>query len=161
MAREEAPREDLIREAVALTRRLELLLQDEPAPVVIGFRKDGSVSAFFGEDPAIHFNSLGQLRRGYDQGRLLKAEHGRLVALTRVRTPHETQLVRWELNDREAAERLDKFARRLARLRERLASGQFNVSRQVPEDNDVLEAVRAWLNRLKIPLIVAQAPSAG
>jgi hypothetical protein len=49
MARQESAREDLMREAVALVRRIELHVNGEPAPVVIGCRRDGAVSILRGD----------------------------------------------------------------------------------------------------------------
>src|SRR3954469_16416273 len=119
MAREESGREDLLREATALIERIELRprttdlsiaasnLSDEP--IVAGFRRDGALSIFFGEDPVYQFNAGGELRRAYFSGKLLKATRGRLVALERVRTEHEVQLMRNELLREEEVEFLNQM----------------------------------------------------
>ena len=158
MARQESAREDLMREAVALVRRIELQIEGEPAPVVIGCRRDGALSIFFGEDPAVHFNSRGELRRGYQAGRLIKAEQGRLVSLTRVRTPEETQLIRHELSDEETAAHLDELSRRIAHLRDAVDSGAARELRRIPAGKDVVSQMRELLRRLRGPLKVADAP---
>jgi hypothetical protein len=161
MARDEAPREDLMREAVALVRRIELELDAEPAPVVVGFRRDGSVSLFFGDDPVVQFNSYRELRRGYSAGRLLKAEHGRLVSLTRQLTERQTRLVRHELTERETASYLSDIQARLHRLRRALHEGRVGVLRQAPENQDVLAEARRWIDSLADPIPIAHSPAAG
>jgi hypothetical protein len=150
-----------MREAVALVRRIELQLDAEPAPVVVGFRRDGSASVFFGEDPAVHFNSYRELRRGYSAGRLLKAEQGRLVWLTRQRTERQTRLVRHELTEQETASYLAEVRARMTRLREALRDGRVRVLRQAPENEDVLAEVRRWIDSLTAPLPIAHSPAAG
>jgi hypothetical protein len=101
MARHEAEREDLLAEARALVDRAEYQVPGEEQPVVAGFRANGAMSLYFGEDPALHWNSQGELRRAYTGGLLYKAEHGQLVSLRRERTEHETALVRHELVEEE------------------------------------------------------------
>ncbi|HEX3599001.1 MAG TPA: hypothetical protein VHU84_02590, partial [Lacipirellulaceae bacterium] len=77
MSREESQREDLIREATALVERIEISFDasvsndpDSPQQVIIGFRANGALSIFFGEDPVYQFNSAGDLRRAYWNGQL-------------------------------------------------------------------------------------------
>src|SRR3954462_9073696 len=103
MAREESSREDLLREATALVERIELIPNGSTSDghIVAGFRLNGALSLFFGEEPVFQFNACGELRRAYSDGKLLKADRGRLAALGRVRTQNEVQLVRHELNEAE------------------------------------------------------------
>src|SRR5215216_4505512 len=94
MAREGSSREDLLREATALVERIELLPRTTDRSmvasdlvgehIIAGFRRDGALSIFFGEDPVYQFNAAGALRRAYCDGKLLKAARGRLAALQRV-----------------------------------------------------------------------------
>jgi len=142
MAREEADREDLLREATALVERVELRTTVEREPITAGFRRDGSLSLFFGADPVFQFNTAGELRRAFQGDKLLKAERGRLVELTRVRTTDETQLWRTELDARAAAELLSEMGRRMAGLAEALAGGRFEIVGQVPENVDVVGRLR-------------------
>ena len=158
MARDESSREDLLREATALVERIELapcatelLSADGHAGkhIVAGFRRDGAFSIFSGEDPVYQFNAAGELRRAYLGGELLKAAGGRLASLTRVRTEHETQLVRHDLTlDEQAAfeARMQEDLERFARL---LHANGFNVIGQAPTDADVLNRVKNWLTSHK------------
>jgi hypothetical protein len=147
-----------MREATALAIRIELTTDDEPAPVIVGFRPGGGASVFFGEDPVVQFNARGEFRRGYFQGQLIKAERGRLAALTRVRTETETQLVRRELDPAESSALVCEVERRLFDLRDAARSGKLQVLRQVPEAEDVLGAVKAWLDSLDASLPIAASP---
>src|SRR3954451_8705906 len=111
MARDESNREDLLREATALVERIELIPNGaaDNRHIIAGFRRDGALSIFFGEDPVYQFNAAGELRRAYHDGKLLKATRGRLAALKRARTEHEIQLVRHELSGAEQAEFLSRM----------------------------------------------------
>jgi hypothetical protein len=159
MAREESSREDLLGEATALVERIEIVPRAPAAPapmhptaetpIVAGFRAEGGLSVFFGEDPVYQFNADGELRRAYCAGTLLKAVRGRLVALTRERAEHRTQLLRHELTDEEHAEFLAGLTVRLQELAASLATSHFDVRGQVPVDADVLGRLRSWLETYK------------
>lgn len=160
MARQESDREDLLREATALVERAELQIPGESEPVTVGFRRDGSLSIFFGGDPVYQFNTAGQLRRAYVAGLLYKAERGRLVALRRERTPAEVALVRRELTDTEAEAILATASSRLASLSESLQSGSFQTAGQIPVDRDIPGRARAWLHEHLASLAIATRPHA-
>jgi hypothetical protein len=152
MSREESPREDLIREATALVERIEISFDTSAAsiepksipPVIIGFRANGALSIFFGEDPVYQFNSGGELRRAYWGGRLFKADRGRLVSLERRRTTQEVQLVRYELTDAEQNTFMRTMEGYLQSLANRFAANEIRVERQAPPEVDVLSRVGAW-----------------
>lgn len=151
MARDESNREDLLREATALVERIELVpingVSEQNAPIVAGFRRDGALSAFFGEDPTYQFNASGELRRAYCAGLLFKAVNGRLVSLRRERTAIETQLVRHELTAAEQDDFVASMRVRLSELSALLKTDTYEVRRQVPPDADVLGRVRAWFEQ--------------
>lgn len=158
MAREEHDREDLLAEATALVERIELAVAELTEPVVIGFRRDGCGSIYFGADPAYHFNTQGELRRAYADGRLYKAERGRLASLTRRRTGAAVELLRHDLDETEAAEFLSELASRCERLRAALDADGFDVVGQVPEQGDVVGRVQRWLGSLSLPPRIAVSP---
>jgi hypothetical protein len=155
MAREESSREDLLREATALVERIELVRRNigrtTPATnassgrVVAGFRPDGALSIFFGEDPVYQFTAAGELRRAYCDGVLLKAVRGRLATLQRVRTQQEVQLVRHELSEAAEAAFVARMAGYLRELASSLDANRFEIVGQVPPGADVLARLRAWL----------------
>ncbi|HWB12922.1 MAG TPA: hypothetical protein VG826_27100 [Pirellulales bacterium] len=158
MARDEHDREDLLAEATALVERAELRIAGESEPVVMGFRRDGSASAYFGAEPAFHFNGAGELRRAFDQGLLYKAERRRLVSLKRERVPGAVQLLRHELTDEETRLFFEELARRFTRLRSALAQGDWRLIGRVPASSDVVARIRHWLDRLILPPPVADSP---
>jgi hypothetical protein len=161
MARREEDKEDLMREATALVRRVEVLRPSHEGACVIGFRRDGAASVFFGADPVFQFNQAGELRRAFSRGRLVKADHGRLVWLERVRTKTEVQLRRRDFTGQEERDFLAQARLRLDELRQELASGSARASQQVPPGEDVLTDVLRWLAALPKTLAIAARPHAG
>jgi hypothetical protein len=156
MARYESNREDLLREATALVERIELIprtaasaVSDNFArdvPIVAGFRADGALSIFIGQDPVYQFNAVGDLRRAYSDGLLFKAVHGRLISLERVRSANEVQLVRHELTDAEQNLFLETMVTRFRVLAYVLATNGVEITGQAPTGVDILGRVRAWLD---------------
>jgi hypothetical protein len=150
MARYEADREDLLREATALVERIELAVTDDPNAdhVVVGFRRNGAASVYFGGEPAYHFNSAGELRRAFDRGALIKAEQGRLVEMRRNRKADVVALENKMLADAEQQRLVDEIQADLRRLATELREGRYSVIGQVPAEVDVRGRVTAWLEGL-------------
>jgi hypothetical protein len=148
MAREESDREDLIREATALVERIEYEVAFLDETVVVGFRRDGAISFFFGQKTVFQFNADNELRRGFSDGSLLKAERGKLVRLTRNRTETEIQLVRHPLSDSEETAFLSLAAERIGDLKSAINSKTARVLRSVSSEptQDVGARVIRWLN---------------
>lgn len=161
MSRHEADREDLLSEATALVHRAELRIEGFAEPIVIGFRRDGAATVFVGQDPVFQFNSAGQLRRGYVGGRLLKADRGRLAALTRQRQMDAVVLLRHDLDDTETAAFLALAEQTLSRIRGQLAEGRFKLLGEVPADGESVARIRRWLGELPASLKIATSPRAG
>ncbi len=161
MARQESDREDLLREATALVERAELQVAGEREPVTVGFRRDGSLSVFFGSDPVYQFNSAGELRRAFVAGLLYKAERGHLVELRRERSANEVALVRRNLTEQETASFLSAARLRLTYLHTSLAAGAFQVIGRVPADFDVAGRVCEWLLKHLASLAIASRPHVG
>jgi hypothetical protein len=160
MARDESHREDLLREATALVERIELAPTDaHEANIVAGFRANGALSIFFGEDPVYQFNAAGELRRAYRGDRLIKAAKGHLASLERVRTEREVQLIQHVFSDSEQGEFIAAMADNLRCLRESLDAGLLHVVRQVPEESAVLNRFRTWLADNQAS-VIAQRPNA-
>jgi hypothetical protein len=161
MARDEQDREDLLAEATALVERAELAIAEDAESVVVGFRRDGSPSVFFGADPVYHFNSANELRRAYCSGLLYKAQHGRLVSLRRERAPGEVHLIHRSLSDDEMRAFLQESVERLSNLRLALARGDGRVVGQAPASADVLGRIAIWLKGLSLPPSIASRPHVG
>ncbi|MCE9608188.1 MAG: hypothetical protein K8U03_25160 [Planctomycetia bacterium] len=162
MAREEEDKEDLLREATALVERVELLdasHEGEPHSIVVGFRRDGAASYFFGSDPVYQFNTRRELRRGFHSGKLLKAERGRLVELTRTRTETETGLERRELSEEHMGELLDDIRLRLSALVAHWLRNGYSLVGQVPAGTDVMKRVIAETEAILLEdIVVADSP---
>ena len=97
MARQESDRDDLMGEATALVRRAEWKPLSGVEAVVTGFRRDGSMSLYFGADPVYHFDETGRLKRAFLAGRLYRTQGTTLAELTRRREKTETHLIRRDL----------------------------------------------------------------
>ena len=160
MARNETDREDLLREATALVERAELVLPEEPRPVVSGFRRDGSLSIYFGDDPVYQFNSALELRRAYVGGLLYKAEQGRLIELRRERTADEVRLLRRELAAGEERSLLADAEARLIRLARAIDSATARVTEQVPANADVASRTAGALQTVLPHVRIAATPHA-
>jgi len=159
MARHEADREDLLAEARALVDRAEYQIPGEAHPVVAGFRENGALSLYLGEDPALHWNSQGELRRAYVGGLLFKAENGQLVTLRRERTEHETALVRHELMPDELRDFKAQIQMRLVHVRAQLDKGNYRLLREERVSaGELAERIRAMLHLVTDQLPIAQSP---
>jgi hypothetical protein len=154
MARRELDREDLLRDALALSPRIQLQVQidDRPAEVFAGFRS-GALSLYFDQDPVYHFNARGELRRAFVDGRLFKAEDGRLVALERRRSSAAVTLSRTELDAQAEQAFLAKARAYRQHLLAAIAAAQYRLVGQEPPDVDVTAELVAWLKTYpEVPL---------
>lgn len=158
MAREERDREDLLREATALIQRVELEVPGYDEPVVVGFRRGGAGSIYFGAEPVYQFTTEHQLRRAYAGGLLYKAERGRLIALERRRAPGQVELVRHKLNAAATEQFLDAMARHLKAIRTAIEQSRVRIIGQEPPDWHPLDAVAAWLGQVTQCRAVARSP---
>jgi hypothetical protein len=149
-----------LREATALVERVELRFDGYDEPVVVGFRRDGSASLYFGADPVYQFNSACQLRRAYLEGLLVKAEGGRLASLRRERGANEVVLAHARLSDTETDAIVERLRRCLQDLNLALKSGSYRVIGQVPADTDIISRVANWLAALGERIEIANRPNA-
>jgi hypothetical protein len=160
MAKEERDREDIFREATALVERIELSgFVGQAGPVVVGFRRNGCASIYFGVQLACHFNSRDELRRAYAAEQLLKAKHGHLVTMRRVRMDNQVQLCSRQLTEAELTQFLAQLWQARKNLHEAIVQGLCKVTGQVPADECVLHRVEAWLSSLSV-IKVAISPHA-
>jgi len=157
VSRQESDREDLLREATALVERAEITVPGFDEPIVVGFRRDGSLSVFFGPDPVYQFNAAGELRRAFSSSLLYKAERGGLVALRRERGEAEVALVRTASTADETTDFLNAAHRRLTDLAATLGTRSFTITGQVSIDANVVARVQEWLAAMPRNIPVAQA----
>ena len=151
MARIENDREDLLSEATALVERVELVLLDDQQPaetVVVGFRKDGSASIYFGAEPVYQFNTANKLRRAFWRGELYKADRCVLIAMHRERHPTEVVLRRRDLTAEEYGRFREIMESNLLRLAQYFDAGSYRVVGQVPQQADVVGRAQRILPEL-------------
>jgi hypothetical protein len=159
MAFHESSREDLLREATALVERAELQVTGFAESVIVGFRRDGAASFFFGADPVYQFNAAGELRRAFVGGLLYKAEWGKLVALRRERGEGIVALIRGELNDGETAAFMVAMQEQLSQLRAAFVTKSVTVVGEVSRGNSVVAGIGNWLGEIHRPIAIANAPN--
>jgi hypothetical protein len=163
MAREEADREDLLGEATAYVERIawELAEPDlDRSTVFAGFRPDGAASFYFDSDPVYHFNATGELRRAFYQGRLIKAERGRLVGMQRKRSEAEVSLVSTEFSADESTTFCQRATRDLSTLLAALQNHRAKLAGQVPAGAPIEQRVIGWLVTHPA-IVVAKSARAG
>lgn len=159
VAREIHEREDLLRDATALSPRIQLRLlrEDTPLEVFAGFRKEGAVSIYFGDDPVYHFNTRQELRRAFVDDRLFKAEQGRLVAWTPDRNDQRTDMHRHDLTFEEEQHFLQTMHATLTWLRKELDKQSCDIVGQVPVDGDAFPRLQEWIESHR-EVVIADTP---
>ena len=148
MARHESDREDLIREATALKRRIECRLPGDGETLVGGFRSNGWLSIYFSSDPVFHLDAGGRLRRAFVGGILYRTQGNTLARLTRVRGESVTELQRDDLNPIELSEFLTAMRTRLMRFIEAFDGRNVEVIRRVPDDDEILPDLVAAIQQI-------------
>lgn len=139
--RHESDREDIMREATALTRRISLGVDGQPEPIVAGFRRNGFFAVYFDQDPVYQFDDSGRLRRAYRGGLLYRTQGHTLAELNRVRTETRTVLERSDLNAPRLAEFLAEMCRHIDSLRRAMMGGAARVIAAEPDRETVFTAV--------------------
>ena len=146
MARHESDREDLLREAVALTRRAEFEFSGREEPVFLGFKRDGGLSIYLGTDPVYQFNAGGQLRRAFRNNLLYRTQGTTLAELRRDRSlDQQVVLHRRDLDEAELNQFFDEMQELLHDLQQRLSARFFQKMTNVPADDDLLPEFLAAL----------------
>ncbi|HIF31990.1 MAG: hypothetical protein ABGX07_14770 [Pirellulaceae bacterium] len=162
MARQTSDREDLLRDATGLVERIELQVPESKESIVAGYRKNGALSVYFGEETVYQFNTDFELRRVFQSHHPIKAEAGELVVLRRVREKEQTTLHRRVLSDKEQNTLLAEACQRLGRLAERLQLGDYHCTGKVPPDVAIEDRLQADLEHLVAqPIRIAAVPNVG
>ncbi len=159
MARQQSDREDLLTEAAGLFPRGELLVPSCDESIVVGARGNQAWSLYFGPDLVYHFNSAGELRRAFADGRIVKAEAGRLVSLTKNHAATAVNLLRHEFTREEQCNFMAALTANVRSLLAAIDSGKAKVLREIPAEGELLKMLRQWLDRLELPPAVASVPN--
>ena len=160
MARDQQPREDLLRDATALVERVSFQAGYWTEPVVVGFRSNGAASIYFGEDPVYQFNCDDELRRSHWRGKRIKAQQRQLQLLRQQPGSSRLQLSNADLDADQTKEFLDELTKRLELLRTAIFQRNLRVIGQVPEQPDLLPRLHSWLESLGSCPTIAISPSA-
>lgn len=148
MSRNEADRDDLLAEVVALTRRVELRTPSYEESVVAGFRANGWLSLYFGSDPMYQFDESGRLRRAFVGGLLYRTQGTTLAQLRRERSASETTLLRRDLTESELVDFQRIVREAIEALQQHLVTRQATILRQVPtEDTRLMGDIAVALDR--------------
>ena len=167
MASEEFDREDLMREATGLIDRVEYRVDFIDDPIVFGFRRDGSVSIFFGQARVYQFNNQNELRRGYLDNQLYKAERGGLVRLTRNRSDNQVQLIRHELSASEQDSFVASAVEFISNFKREILLGTAVVSQSVSaqpheehgnKTDTAVKRITNWLTEWPAEIKIAATP---
>lgn len=165
MAKQQQDKEDILREATALVNRIELKIPENSSwedSVFVGFRRDQSISFFFGGEPVYQFNIRNQFRRGYDRGVLLKAEHGQLVQLRQERENGKLVLLRRVWEKTETTEYLESVRFNLAALRDLVRRNLVEIVGAVVETGtpeELLQQITHWIDRHMDSMEIASVPN--
>lgn len=157
MARRESDREDLMAEATALVQRAQFAMPHDAPGVIAGFRRDGTLSLYFGQDPCYHFDADLRLRRAFVDGLLYRTQGRTLTRLERHRTEETVELLRHDLSEAQWQTFCAQAVDRLRRLHTALLENAPCVQ-QVPPGEDLRARVIESLHRLlQQPLALAPA----
>ena len=158
MAKDSQDREDLLRDAVAMVQRIELRLAGSEHDVVCGFRDDGALSIYWGQDDVMQFNAASEWRRGYWQDRMLAAYQRKLHWLDRSTPSARTQLSPTELTAQQHEAYVAHVNQRLEQLSGGISNHEFQRVGQVPAHQEVLGRLTDWLQAHHGNLRVAVHP---
>ena len=154
MSRHSQDREDLLRDATAYERRIELELprEDRLALVFIGIRDCGAMSFYFDGDPVYHFNSSGHLRRAFVKNQLVKSQQGRLLGWLPRRDDTQVEMECQQIQEEEF---MRSMQQKLHFLQTVLARGDFRVVGQVPPEEDLVAEINTRLPHFQNSQIAA------
>ena len=158
MAKQEYDREDLLRDGKQMPVRAEC--QIDGVAVVIGFRRQGQVSLYFGPDPVFQFNVARELRRVFYNRRRFAAIQGKLCELTRHVEGGKVQFVSGEIDANDELAILGVLYENLGKLQMAIesAASEWNVI----EDGslELRKKLSDWLAAVSVSMVVAESPNA-
>ena len=151
--------EDLIREATALTERIEVCI-GQGENWLWGRRRNGSVSVFCG--PLVfQFNSANEIRRAFADGRRIKSENGQLIRLERTSGGGAIHFIESVLDQSQQETLLAKARQSLDNLAAALDKTGNPVRGEGADLSELASAAKQWLAEvLASPLAIADQPHA-
>ena len=162
MSRIEADREDLMRDATALVRRIEFSVPDFVEPLTAGFRRHGGLSLYVGQNSVFHFDEDCRLRRAFRDGVLYRTQGETLAALTRDRRKTATILVRRDLTGPELNDFLNDMKAVIRKVRSAITENRVEVLRRIPQnDANILTEIHDVLFNVSAAKTVLAPPIPG
>ena len=158
MAIEEHDREDLLRDGRTMAVRGELVL--DGVTIVIGFRRQGQFSLYWGADRVFQFDESQQLRRVYLDGRKYAAESGELIELTRPTRGGRVELTRQGVDESTTSTIVDTISGTLSRLSAIISDKESEWSTVGASDADFHDRVIGWLQTIPSPLQIGSKANA-
>lgn len=149
MAQDERDRRSLLDELTALSPRVQLAIGDRT--ILIGFRANGAVSIYFGQDFVVGFNAMHEVRRVFLHGSLFRADTCRRVTrMDRHREPGRSELRSQVLTESAQSELQSIIRWHVEMLARALAGDRFHVTGCIPEgDSSIsLASIRVELHRI-------------
>ncbi|TWT97518.1 hypothetical protein [Neorhodopirellula pilleata] len=161
MAKREADREDLFAEGVNLPQRGRLTGPNSQQ-WIIGWRCEDAMSLFVEQDPVFHFNTRGELRRAYVEGRKLAAEDGRLCELVRSDdTSSKLSLFRQILDPSQTNQVQVAIKQSLAEIRDHWFGEDIGLEVIGLSADDFRDKFFKWLAAHPGPYPIAKSPAVG
>ncbi len=146
MARIEEDREDLMRDATALVRRMEIQIDGQEELIFIGYKRSGYLSIYLSQDLVYHFDDSCQLRRAFIKPFLYRSEGESLTRLARARTESTSELHSAKLSDEELVQFQLEMQNYIRTLQGALSEGRFKVIKQIPDEGDLPKELLSSLN---------------
>ena len=139
MARNEQDREDLMKEATALVRRMEFSVNQQEETIFAGYKRNGSLSIYLHPDLVYHFDDQCRLRRAFIAPYLYRTEGDSLTRLERVRTETTSQLAAVKLRPENLSLFQKEMIDHLEKLKIAFTANQVNIHQQIPEDVNLIQ----------------------
>jgi hypothetical protein len=149
--------EDLLRDATALVERAKIELPEIEILLVFGFRKNGALSLFFGEEIAYHFNCKNELRRAFLYGNRYKTEQRKLMRISRIPHTSNVYLKSTVLQPEETKKLLADLNERLNAVEMCLSAKHFRIVKQVSRDGGIIARFQKYIPEL-LHNKIAQTP---
>ncbi len=158
MAIEEHDREDLLRDGRKMAVRGQMVL--DGVTILIGFRRQGQVSLYWGAGRVFQFDESQQLRRVYLDGRKYAAESGKLIELSRQSRGGRVELTRQGVDQSTTATVVDTIADTLKRLFAIISDNESEWSTVGATAADFRDRVSRWLQTMPSPLQIGSRANA-
>ncbi len=146
MARIEEDREDLMRDATALVRRMEIQIDGQEELIFIGYKRSGYLSIYLSQDLVYHFDDSCQLRRAFIKPFLYRSEGDSLTRLARARTESTSELHSAKLSDEELVQFQLEMQNYIRTLQGALSEGLFKVIKQIPDGGELPKELLSSIN---------------